>query len=56
MLEALEAAAKRRKDEGVLEDTALMEESIFTAGPLDGEVQNNSTEAENVQIYMRAAR
>lgn len=55
MLEALGAVAKRKTDEGVLEDTALIEESIFREVHFDGEVQNNPTEAEDVRIYMPAA-
>lgn len=36
VLEALEAATKRRAEEGALEDTVLTEDSIFTA-ILDGQ-------------------
>lgn len=52
VLEALGVATKRRTDEGVLEDTALTEESIFTARLLnEGSTQQ---EVESVQIYMLA--
>lgn len=44
VLEALGVATKRRTDEGVLEDTALTEESIFRASLLSKEILYNLLE------------